>query len=105
MHVKIEAISGEISLKRKAPKYTKSNIRTEVKRASQTQKVPHIGLPQKQPVNKVSRVHKMPIFAPVCENKFNIGCLVSKKRKLVKLISKYIIILIQAAGTCTKIIR
>ena len=55
-----------------------NNIKTEVKRASHTQKVPHIGLPQKLPVIKVKMVARVPIFAPVCVKKLNIGCFVIK---------------------------
>ena len=86
MQIKIDPISAEKSLKRIAPKYINSSIKTDVNRASQTQKVPHIGFPQKHPVNKVNKVNKVPTWAPMRENKFNIGCFVTKNRKLVILI-------------------
>jgi len=42
-------------------------MNTEVKRASHTQKVPHIGLPQNPPVTNVNKVEKAPISVPVPE--------------------------------------
>jgi len=39
-----------------------------VKRTSHTQKVPHIGFPQKPPIIKVNNVNKAPLLALVLEN-------------------------------------
>jgi hypothetical protein len=57
-------------------------MNTEVKRASHTQKVPHIGLPRNPPVTKVNNVEKAPISVPVPEERRKRGCFVNRKEKV-----------------------
>ena len=45
------------------PKYKKNINNSEVRRASQTHQVPHIGLPQIDPVTKAIKVNTAPNFA------------------------------------------
>ena len=48
------------------PKYKNNKINSEVKRASHTHQVPHIGLPQREPVTKASKVNMAPVGAKAC---------------------------------------
>ena len=45
------------------PRYIRNSTKTEVSRASQTHQVPHIGLPQIEPVASASAVNTAPIGA------------------------------------------
>ena len=45
------------------PRYRNSRISSEVRRASHTHQVPHIGLPQIEPVARAQKVNQAPIGA------------------------------------------
>ena len=45
------------------PRYIRNRTKTEVRRASHTHQVPHIGLPQIEPVTSASAVNTAPIGA------------------------------------------
>ena len=57
-------------------------MNTEVKRASHTQKVPHIGLPRNPPVTKVNNVKEAPISILVPKERKKRGCFVNRKKKV-----------------------
>jgi hypothetical protein len=57
-------------------------MNTEVKRASHTRKVPHIGLPRNPPVTKVNKVEKAPISVPVPEERRKRGFFVNRNKKV-----------------------
>jgi hypothetical protein len=57
-------------------------MNTEVKRASHTQKVPHIGLPRNPPVTKVNNVEKAPISVPVPKERRKRGCFVNRNKNV-----------------------
>jgi len=58
-------------------------MNTEVKRASHTQKVPHIGLPRNPPVTKVNNVKKAPISIPHPEEPRISGWFVIRNKNVV----------------------
>jgi hypothetical protein len=68
IQIKIKATSTKNSWKHSALRKVKNKINTKVKWTSHTQKVPHIGFPQKPLLIKVNNVTKAPILALVLEN-------------------------------------
>ena len=48
------------------PRYRKNRISSEVIRASQTHQVPHMGLPQKAPVQSARKAISAPVGASAC---------------------------------------
>src|SRR5487761_2336464 len=45
------------------PRYRKNKINCEVRRASHTHQAPHMGLPQREPVNKDRKANMAPVGA------------------------------------------
>ena len=56
------------------PRYIRNRTSTEVSRASQTHQVPHIGLPQSEPVTSASAVNAAPIGAAAFSATSASGC-------------------------------
>ena len=77
---------------------------TDVKRASQTHQVPHIGLPHIEPVNSVSSANTAPIGAIDLDKMSASGCLQTIKKKEHKASKKYENKESHALGTWTYII-
>ena len=48
------------------PRYRNSRISSEVRRASHTQQVPQVGLPQNAPVHSATKVIIAPVGASAC---------------------------------------
>ena len=77
---------------------------TDVKRASQTHQVPHIGLPHIEPVNNVSNANTAPIGAMDLDKMSASGCLQTIKKKEHKASKRYENKESHALGTWTYII-
>ena len=56
------------------PRYIRNSTKTEVSRASHTHHVPHIGLPQIEPVTSASAVKTAPIGAAAFSATSASGC-------------------------------
>ena len=56
------------------PRYIRNRMKTEVRRASHTHHVPHIGLPQIEPVTSASAVKTAPIGAAAFNETSASGC-------------------------------
>jgi len=54
-------VSSMAACKAIYPKYRNSSISSDVRRASHTHHVPHIGLPHKEPVARARKVNEAPI--------------------------------------------
>ena len=52
-----------LDCKARKPKYKNNNINSEVKRASHTHHVPHIGLPHNAPVTSDKKANRAPVGA------------------------------------------
>ncbi len=70
-----------------------------VSRASQTQKVPHIGCPQRAPVTRARKVNAAPIGAAALAVRSATGCFQISPTAEETAMMVYIIRAIQAAGT------
>lgn len=57
-----------------SPRYMRNRISTEVRRASQTHHVPHIGLPHSEPVTSAMKVKAMPTGAAARAETSASGC-------------------------------
>ena len=82
----------------------KNKTSSDVKRASQTHQVPHVGLPHIDPVINVARVKHAPIGAQARLIISANVCLNIIEKKLQKAITEYIERENQAHRTCTYII-
>ena len=82
-----------------------NNINIEVSLASQTHHVPHIGLPQIEPVTRVSRANKAPTGAMDLDNISARGCLQIMKKIEQTASKRYENSASQALGTWTYIMR
>src|SRR5688572_6349335 len=81
------------------PRYMKSRINSVVRRGSQSHHVPHIGLPQIDPVSRVMRVNAAPIgaqaIARISHSLIRHTCAITAYTA----ISAYTAMLIHALGT------
>ena len=82
-----------------------NNINIEVSLASQTHHVPHIGLPQIEPVTRVSRANKAPTGAMDLDKISARGCLQIMKKIEQTASKRYENRASQALGTWTYIMR
>ena len=65
-----------------SPRYRKNRISTEVRRGSQAQNAPHIGLPHSEPVARHSSVNRAPIGAAALADTSASGWRNTRKPKL-----------------------
>tara|TARA_B100001564_G_C20655073_1_gene678761 strand:+ start:1357 stop:1638 length:282 start_codon:yes stop_codon:yes gene_type:complete len=86
------------------PIYKNKSTSSEVNLASQTHHVPHVGLPQIEPVNSVARVKHAPIGAHALDIINVRVCLKTIEKTLQIAITEYIMIENHAHGTWIYII-
>src|ERR1035437_8598912 len=55
--------SSMLDCSARKPRYKKSRINSDVRRASHTHQAPHIGLPQSEPVTSDKKANKAPVGA------------------------------------------
>lgn len=87
------------------PRYKNSKTNSDVKRASHTHHVPHIGLPQVAPITRAIKVKTAPTGAIDAAIQSATLSFHIKPINAAQAIPIYATIDIEAEGTCTKIIR
>jgi len=87
------------------PRYRNSRISDDVRRASQTHQVPHMGLPQSEPVANDRNASSAPVGASAEAIMPDSRVLKAKPKPAQPAMTRYTNMESEAAGTCTKMMR